>query len=243
MIGSIPKSSRVLEIDAEDGKNVFYLPQGTDYTAVMSPGDDPSKEKEKMRVNEQLILECIGKANVEGLGLSGRVRTRSQEIPAKSVDCVITTGSLVRSAAPVELVQEGYRLLRPGGLLVFVEPDSREDIVEIVAKVFPERIQGGVLAGEKNKAAEREEKSMKKEKRRRKKKKDSVQQMSYQSVSSTTSTAESDLVDVERKQIEDSAGGETVESESSETKERPGIIFERERNWLDPYVAGIAVRP
>lgn len=73
----IPKSSKVIEIDAKDGKNVFYLPKDSDYTAVMSSGggnDDKKKRQEKERLNEQLILESIGKANRDGLGLSGKVR-------------------------------------------------------------------------------------------------------------------------------------------------------------------------
>jgi hypothetical protein len=65
MVGVIPKNSKVVEIDAVDGKNIFYLPKGVEYTAIMNPGeDDPKKVKEKSRINEQLILECIGKANM-----------------------------------------------------------------------------------------------------------------------------------------------------------------------------------
>ena len=63
MVGGIPKNSKVVELDAEDGKNVFYLPSAVEYTAIMSPGNSPEKVKEKSRINEQLILECIGKAN------------------------------------------------------------------------------------------------------------------------------------------------------------------------------------
>ena len=35
----MPSQSAVVEIDAQDGKNIFYLPKGTEFTAVMSPGD------------------------------------------------------------------------------------------------------------------------------------------------------------------------------------------------------------
>ena len=35
----IPAESSVVEIDAQDGKNIFYLPKGTEFTAVMSPGN------------------------------------------------------------------------------------------------------------------------------------------------------------------------------------------------------------
>jgi hypothetical protein len=65
IIAGIPSGSSVVELDATDGKNVFYFPKAIDYTAIMSVGtdSDPKKQKEKAKVNEQLILECIGKAN------------------------------------------------------------------------------------------------------------------------------------------------------------------------------------
>jgi hypothetical protein len=61
-------SVTVVELDAPDAKNVFYLPKKAAYTAVMDDGGgvggvDETKAKEKMRVNEQLVLESIGKAN------------------------------------------------------------------------------------------------------------------------------------------------------------------------------------
>jgi hypothetical protein len=69
MLGGIPSSSgytKVVELDAQDGKNVFYLPKNAEYTAIMSKDageTDEKKKKEKAAINEQLILECIGKAN------------------------------------------------------------------------------------------------------------------------------------------------------------------------------------
>lgn len=36
-----------------------------------------------MKINEQLILECIGKANRDGLGLRGKIRTKTQELQPK----------------------------------------------------------------------------------------------------------------------------------------------------------------
>jgi hypothetical protein len=63
LIGGIPPNCQVVELDAQDGKNVFYLPKGSEYTAIMKADSDPKKMKEKANMNEQLILECIGKAN------------------------------------------------------------------------------------------------------------------------------------------------------------------------------------
>ena len=76
-INGIPPNFSVVEIDAKDGKNVFYLPKGTDYTAVMelSEEEDEKKRIEKGKINEQLILESVGKANREGLQLTGKIRS------------------------------------------------------------------------------------------------------------------------------------------------------------------------
>jgi len=35
IIGGIPANFKVAELDTVDGKNIFYLPKGTDYTAIM----------------------------------------------------------------------------------------------------------------------------------------------------------------------------------------------------------------
>lgn len=63
MVSGVPSNSKVVEIDVQDGKNIFYLSSNCDYTAVMSLGDDPKKQIEKANYNERVILESIGKAN------------------------------------------------------------------------------------------------------------------------------------------------------------------------------------
>ena len=45
-----------------------------------------------------------------GLEISGKVRSKTQDIPSKSVDCVLSVGALGRSGvASTELVTEVYR--------------------------------------------------------------------------------------------------------------------------------------
>lgn len=63
-VAGIPPNSNVVEFDALDGKQIFYLPRGCDYTAVMPLGDDVSKQKQNSNFNERVILESIGKANM-----------------------------------------------------------------------------------------------------------------------------------------------------------------------------------
>lgn len=47
--------------------------------------------------------------NSNKLNLQGKVRARTQEIPTRSVDCVLSVGALSRSSAVDETLQEVYR--------------------------------------------------------------------------------------------------------------------------------------
>lgn len=84
---------------------------------------DPAKAKERARVNEQLLLECVGRANAQGgSGIRGRMRQRSQDVSPKSADCVLSVFAMARASAgssgsEFEVLSEAFRLLRPGGLL------------------------------------------------------------------------------------------------------------------------------
>ena len=61
VIGELPPNLSLIELDAVDGKNVFYLPRGTDYTAVISIGE--RENSNKAEINEKMVLESIGRAN------------------------------------------------------------------------------------------------------------------------------------------------------------------------------------
>lgn len=94
---------------------MFYLPRDTDYIAVMrqDPAADERTRRERTLLNERLILESVGRANAQGSsgGLRGRVRQRTQELPPKSADCVLSVGGLAREAGEsrYEAVNEAYR--------------------------------------------------------------------------------------------------------------------------------------
>lgn len=139
IIGGIPRNSIVTEFDAQDGKNVFYLPPGVDYTAVMLSS---GKSKEKAAINEQLILESVGKANgalasaSTGGGLKGKLRAKSQEIKPKSQDVVLSIGAINRASDKALLVNEAFRILKPGGLFVFLEPGG-DDVIDLIKVFFP----------------------------------------------------------------------------------------------------------
>lgn len=151
IVGGIPKNSLVCEMDAQDGKNVFYLPPGVEYTAVMRSS---SQSKEKAAINEQLILESVGKANgalasaTTGGGLRGKLRAKTQDVRPKSQDVVLSIGALGRCGATEDkalAVNEAFRMLKPGGLFVFLEPGG-EDVLELVSKFFPLVIEEPVAA-------------------------------------------------------------------------------------------------
>ena len=64
-VAGIPKRSKIVELDVQDGKNIFYLSESSDYTAIISNTEtDPAKKKEKNSFNERMILESVGKANM-----------------------------------------------------------------------------------------------------------------------------------------------------------------------------------
>ena len=46
----------MVEVDAQDGKNIFYLPKGTDFTAVMNPGE---KRTDGQHISIFLFVICL----------------------------------------------------------------------------------------------------------------------------------------------------------------------------------------
>ena len=52
IVSGIPGKSSVVEVDALDGKNIFYLPKGTDFTAVMFPG-----KTKKVKIKNYIIIK------------------------------------------------------------------------------------------------------------------------------------------------------------------------------------------
>ena len=264
IFSGIPKALTIVELDAQDGKNIFYLPQNSEYIGVMNSGKydlsnvrNLKKIQEKSRMNEQLILECIGKANVDNMNLSGKMRERTQDIPSKTVDCVISVNSLERAkdtGKQIELVSEVYRMLKPGGLFVFVEADNDDVINRVFYSVFPEKIKETKPAGPKLKA---------KKNNRNKKGKKTVKQISRlqqreESMKEAVATKSGDLesigsdaenvnaINTNATETESSVSSDAHDDDSSvsnKRKERPSITYEKINNFIFPYVTGIAVKP
>ena len=53
---------------------------------------------------------------------------------------VLSVGAMGRSADKALIVNEAYRMLKPGGLFVFLEPGG-DDVLDTVKKFFPEKIE------------------------------------------------------------------------------------------------------
>ncbi len=267
MVSGIPPGSKVVELDAKDGKNVFYLSKDTEYTAVMSAGSDPSKTAEREAINNQLILESIGKANRGGLRLQGKIRARTQDIPSKTIDVVLSTGAIARSnSGAVELVNEAFRMLRPGGLFVFCEPDGGQSIISSVTKVFPETISTSTpSAGEKGRKAAEATKRSASEEMNSTKSKAKGKKGSRSGNNNVSQFAAAEVTPIEDSTVEGGSGAavdgdeggenkaqpqaeatekvQQTETETQTPSSRPGISYERISNFVDPYVTGIAVRP
>jgi SAM-dependent methyltransferase len=272
MIGGIPENCKVAELNAKDGKNIFYLPKGIEFTAIMpqdsSKGTD--KEEEKLRLDNQLVLESIGKANRGGLGLSGKVRRKTQDLGPKCMDCVISTGSLnsLTRIQRLEKFNEIYRILRPGGLFVFVEPDGDGNFYEQLTEIFPEQISlDTASAGEKlyraQQKRELKEKGNAGKPSKKKGKKARVAQEEAEMPAATTEESRKDMDSSTSMNIVEGVGGHLEEFESQEVRgeelppgglgsenkdtraveSRPGITYQRMQNIAFPYITGIAVRP
>jgi len=233
MIGGIPPKSKIVEIDAKDGKNIFYLSKECDYTAVMPITEtDPKKLKDRSAINEQLVLESIGKANVGGLKLSGKLRQKTQDVPSRTVDTVISVGALSRSSNSYETLMEVNRMLRPGGLFVFVEPasSSNGETIKTIESIFPKEIVSTESAGAKLEKAKA--KDMKKEKSKKSKK-------------SKNSDVETFAIDEDNDSNEEiNSNGEIITEEVIiKPIIRPGLTYEVLQNIIDPYITGIGIKP
>ena len=233
MIGGIPPKSSICEIDAIDGKNIFYLSKECDYTAIMPIKEiDPKKIKDKLAINEQLILESIGKANIGGLKLSGKIRQKTQDIATKTIDTVISVGALSRSNNAYETLMEINRILRPGGLFVFVEPANTNngETIKTIESIFPKEIISIESAGTKIEKAKAKE--AKKSKNNKKIPKNDLETFS-------NIDDENKVEEVEVNTINQNDNNDV----NTKPIVRPGLTYELLQNVIDPYVTGIGIKP
>lgn len=126
----------VLEIGIGSGLNLAYYDKG-EITRLW--GVDPSMELRRKAVERAQEAEI----DVEFIGLTGE----SIPLEDQSVDTVVTTFTLCTIPDPVSALGEMYRVLRPGGELLFAEhgraPDP--DVRRLQDRINPiwKRFAGG----------------------------------------------------------------------------------------------------
>jgi hypothetical protein len=151
------------------------------------------------------------------------------EIPGRSVNVVVSIGALNRAGTrdrQLELLNDAYRVLKPGGLFVFMEPDGDGQKIPAITTVFPKDIIKKAEAGEEEAGGEQQKKRGKRKKASKAPQEDPYAYETPPPMDGTSLT------------------------ESLEEKEEdraavvlPGVTFERLQNFADPYITGIAVRP
>lgn len=126
---------RVLEVGIGSGLNLpHYGPTVTSITGVDPAAELTSKAAERAQAISQ---------TVEVLGVSG------ESIPAEdqSFDSVVCTWTLCSIAQPEQAVAEMFRLLKPGGELLFVEHgrSNEPSVARWQARIEPlwKRLAGG----------------------------------------------------------------------------------------------------
>ena len=107
-----PGAKRVLEYGVGQGRNLYYYPKGTG----MVVGVDPDAK-------EDLLIQVSVAAGVPFVSRTQPLEANNGQ-PDGTLDAVVTTGALRRSADPEAIVREAGRALKPGAPLVFVEDMS-----------------------------------------------------------------------------------------------------------------------
>ena len=112
-----PLSGRVLEVGFRSGLNITHYPRAVSSVAAVEPSDRGWALSQERRRSSAVP--------VERTGLDGQALTEDDE----SCDSALVTFSLCTIPDPRKALSEVARVLRPGGVLAFLEhglaPDAR----------------------------------------------------------------------------------------------------------------------
>lgn len=163
-----------------------------------------------------------------------------------------------------ETLQEVFRILRPGGLFVFVEPDTvrgqGQSVKELIKKVFPEKIkvQSSPIrnidtASTSTSLSEDEEFIRSRGKRGATKNKFSkvnsaVIDKAEVSVATVADSIDNNNSNNKLSKTNDDQAAPGIQDTSTITATpdnnlKPGLVVEIHNNLINTYVSGIAVRP
>lgn len=190
-------------------------------------------------------------------------------MPSRSADCVLSVSGLSRAgdAAP-ETLQEVFRILRPGGLFVFVEPEKvgaqGQAVTDLIKRVFPEEIKvqqsppsvtgdsssgsGASLNDDEEFIRSRGKRGASKAKAARGgssavKEKVSLQTTTDSASDSDGSNGSQGDTSIANEAQKPSQDGVFRVSPAAGNSLKPGLVFETHNNLVNTYVSGIAVRP
>ncbi|MGN6721378.1 MAG: class I SAM-dependent methyltransferase [Marmoricola sp.] len=104
-----PLSGRVLEVGFGSGHNITHYPSSVTSVAAVEPSDRGWHLSQSRRQQTTLPIQRIG--------LDGQALTEEDN----SCDSALVTFSLCTIPDPVRALQETARVLRPGGVLAFLE--------------------------------------------------------------------------------------------------------------------------
>lgn len=106
----------VLEVGAGTGANLAYYTETVDQLIISEPDEFMRK-----RLIEKLKDFDIKNTSIKGFGME------DIDLADNSVDCVVSTLVCCSVASPKKSLQQAYRVLKPGGQLLFMEHVAAEN--------------------------------------------------------------------------------------------------------------------
>jgi ubiquinone/menaquinone biosynthesis C-methylase UbiE len=106
----------VLEVGAGTGANINFYPEQVDKLIISEPDEFMRK-----RLLEKLSNSSLKDSQVKTFGME------DIDLADNSVDCVVSTLVCCLVRSPHEALQQVYRVLKPGGLFLFMEHVAAEN--------------------------------------------------------------------------------------------------------------------
>ena len=106
----------VLEVGAGTGANINFYPEQVDKLIISEPDEFMRK-----RLLEKLSNSSLKDSQVKSFGME------DIDLADNSVDCVVSTLVCCSVRSPHEALKQVYRVLKPGGLFLFMEHVAAEN--------------------------------------------------------------------------------------------------------------------
>lgn len=127
-----------------------------------------------------------------------------------------------------------HSILRPGGLFVFIEPDSGSNLIGDIKQVFPETIKVKTTSAK----SELKESSSPKSSKKRRKIEESM------TPDETGASSDNDSAVAIEYSLQSTEEDSSSAKQASKSRTKQGLSFERIDNYnIEPYIVGIAIKP